>query len=117
MNKYLLSNYLAYIISGYFIGFLFIYYLFKLDVTISFLAGVFGAIIGIYEVSIQDKLRKDVIEENETYIEKIKKLEQTIKEIDKQKSSEETIKILKSRYAKGEVTKEQFEQMKKDLDD
>ena len=31
-------------------------------------------------------------------------------------SPEEPIKALKLRYAKGEITKEEFEQMKKDLD-
>ena len=34
----------------------------------------------------------------------------------KPKVEEESIKILKSRYAKGEITKEEFEQMKKDLE-
>lgn len=29
---------------------------------------------------------------------------------------DEAINILRTRYAKGEVTKEQFEQMKKDLE-
>lgn len=32
------------------------------------------------------------------------------------KDSEESSKILKSRYVKGEITKEQFDQMKKDLE-
>ena len=30
--------------------------------------------------------------------------------------SETTLEILKKRYAKGEITKEEFEQMKKDLE-
>ena len=39
-----------------------------------------------------------------------------IKSIEKIKSENELINILKTRYAKGEITKEQFEQMKKDLE-
>jgi putative membrane protein len=32
-------------------------------------------------------------------------------------SSEEPLEIIKKRYAKGEINREQFEQMKKDLED
>ncbi len=34
----------------------------------------------------------------------------------KNKSQDEALKILRTRYAKGEIAKEQFEQMKKDLE-
>ena len=34
----------------------------------------------------------------------------------KQTSDDESLNILKTRYAKGEITKEQYEQMKKDLE-
>ena len=36
--------------------------------------------------------------------------------VDKIKSDDESLQILKSRYATGEITKEEFEQMKKDLE-
>jgi len=39
-----------------------------------------------------------------------------IKSTEKIKSENELINILKTRYAKGEITKEQYEQMKKDLE-
>ena len=35
--------------------------------------------------------------------------------ISRKKPEEDSMKILKSRYAKGEITREEFEQMKKDL--
>jgi len=36
--------------------------------------------------------------------------------VSRKKPEEDSMKILKSRYAKGEITKEEFEQMKKDLE-
>ena len=36
--------------------------------------------------------------------------------LSRKKPEEDLIKILKTRYAKGEITKEEFEQMKKDLE-
>ena len=36
--------------------------------------------------------------------------------LSRKKPEEESMKILKSRYAKGEITKEEFERMKKDLE-
>ena len=36
---------------------------------------------------------------------------------EKQNTDDEALKTLKSRYVKGEITKEEFEQMKKDIDD
>jgi len=41
---------------------------------------------------------------------------QKIVAIQKIKSEDDAMNILKSRYAKGEITKEKYEQMKKDLD-
>ena len=41
---------------------------------------------------------------------------ETTSKVDKIKSDDEPLQILKSRYAKGEITKEEFEQMKKDLE-
>ena len=42
---------------------------------------------------------------------------QNTEETGGQKTSEELIYILKSRYAKGEINKEEYEQMKKDIED
>ncbi len=39
------------------------------------------------------------------------------KEDEKPKMDDEPLKTLKSRYVKGEITKEEFEGMKKDIDD
>jgi len=40
-----------------------------------------------------------------------------IKPIEKMKSENEAMNILKSRYAKGEITKEEYEKMKKDINE
>jgi uncharacterized membrane protein len=39
------------------------------------------------------------------------------KEDEKPKTDDEALKTLKSRYVKGEITKEEFEGMKKDIED
>ena len=39
------------------------------------------------------------------------------KEDEKPKPDDDALKTLKSRYVKGEITKEEFEQMKKDIND
>lgn len=55
-----------------------------------------------------------------TYIELamslVKEEKETKTRKEKPKSEDRVIQILKERYAKGEITKEQFEQMKKDLE-
>jgi len=70
---------------------------------------IIGAVVGRGKSKPKEE-KKEVIE-RDTHI----KSSAEIKAEDR-KEEVEHIKILKSRYAKGEITKKQFEQMKKDLE-
>jgi hypothetical protein len=52
----------------------------------------------------------------EQCVDKFRKDVELEKKVIGQASHDESLNILKTRYAKGEITKEQFEQMKKDLE-
>jgi uncharacterized membrane protein len=58
-------------------------------------------------------LKVVLVDGNEFFL--CEKCRNNVNEKTEQKSQDEAIKIIKLRYAKGEITKEQFEQMKKDL--
>lgn len=68
----------------------------------------FGILIGAVIMFVGFIVNKDI------FLDKIFKDKKEIEKISK--TSNDAINILNSRYAKGEITKEQFEQMKKDLE-
>jgi uncharacterized membrane protein len=67
-----------------------------------------GILIGAVIMFVGFIVNKDI------FLDKIFKDKKEIEKISK--TSNDAINILNSRYAKGEITKEQFEQMKKDLE-
>ncbi|MCX6664117.1 MAG: SHOCT domain-containing protein [Euryarchaeota archaeon] len=68
----------------------------------------FGILIGAVIMFVGFIVNKDI------FLDKIFKDKKEIEKISK--TSNDAINILNLRYAKGEITKEQFEQMKKDLE-
>lgn len=64
-----------------------------------------------------DGIPKDIAEKIYNYIREKISEEKTKKESGSQQTSDDPLKILKTRYVKGEITKEEYEEMKEALSD
>lgn len=95
--------------------------IFGVTVYPNFSAGVIVAVIGFVTLALGSALggksRKEVEDEilGEVYGEEVPKTERTKSQ--KQKMTEDPVRILRLRLAKGEISKEEYEELKKRIEE